>query len=407
VSDAATNPRVLVVADYYLPGFRAGGPIKAIANSISHLAGQTSFFVVTRDHDTDGVPYDDARSGCWNGGRDAAVYYAPRFTVAVLERCVRESQADVIWLNSFFSRASLRVLWSRRLGRIEQPVLLAPRGEFSPGALAAKRRRKMVGLHGVTALGLLRDLHWVASSRLEADEIRAAVPAASITIVPETVSKPEPAPPWPARTTAALRLVYASRIDVKKNLEFLFETLTTVRARIHLDVIGPIDHSDYWQRCRETARRLPPNVTFEYLGEMPHEDLGRRLAQYDLLALPTLGENFGHIVVEAWAAGCPVLISDRTPWRGLADAGAGWDVPLDHARWVDVLERSAALDDAELRRMRHSAVARARSIWRDGMAGLVTFQQLIVALAPPGTGANGHTVTGVDGRIPADVNSCG
>jgi hypothetical protein len=28
-------------------------------------------------------------------------------------------------------------------------------------------------------------------------------------------------------------------------------------------------------------------------------------------------------------SGCPVLISDRTPWRGLEAQGAGWDLPLE------------------------------------------------------------------------------
>ena len=49
-----SRPRVLVVADYYLPGFRAGGPVRAISNTISRLASGTDFFVVTRDHDADG-----------------------------------------------------------------------------------------------------------------------------------------------------------------------------------------------------------------------------------------------------------------------------------------------------------------------------------------------------------------
>ena len=44
---------------------------------------------------------------------------------------------------------------------------------------------------------------------------------------------------------------------------------------------------------------------------------------------PTLGENYGHVIYEALDSGCPVLISDQTPWRGLSEVGAGWDLPLD------------------------------------------------------------------------------
>ena len=59
-----TRPRVLVVADYYLPGFRAGGPVRAISNAIGQLACSADFFVVTRDHDCDGTKYIDIETGC-------------------------------------------------------------------------------------------------------------------------------------------------------------------------------------------------------------------------------------------------------------------------------------------------------------------------------------------------------
>ena len=28
-------------------------------------------------------------------------------------------------------------------------------------------------------------------------------------------------------------------------------------------------------------------------------------------------ENFGHVIVESWQNGCPVLISENTPWKNL------------------------------------------------------------------------------------------
>ncbi|QPI75397.1 glycosyltransferase [Sphingobium sp. Cam5-1] len=48
--------------------------------------------------------------------------------------------------------------------------------------------------------------------------------------------------------------------------------------------------------------------------------------------LPTLGENFGHVIIEALGAGTPALISDRTPWRDFDRAGCGWIMPLGNAQ---------------------------------------------------------------------------
>ena len=47
--------------------------------------------------------------------------------------------------------------------------------------------------------------------------------------------------------------------------------------------------------------------------------------------MPTLGENFGHVILEALCGGTPVLLSNQTPWLHLEEKGIGWDVPLDDA----------------------------------------------------------------------------
>lgn len=377
--DAATvNPRVLVVADYYLPGFRAGGPIRAIANSLARLAGEMTFFVVTRDHDTDGVPYGDVSPGRWNDRGDASVYYAPRFATAVLERCLRESRADVVWLNSFFSRGSLRTLLLRRAGRLSQPILLAPRGEFSPAALALKPARKRTAIHGLRNLGFLNGIHWIASSPFEAEQIRQTVGAAAVTVVPESVHRAAAPECWPAKTAGRLRMVCASRISPMKNQQFLLEALTQCPMPIALDLIGPVDDDGYWAECRRIIERLPAHATVTHHGELAHADLMTRLRDYDLAVLPSRGENFGHAVVEAWSAGCPVLVSDRTPWRGLAADGVGLDLPLDRETWSAALARFATLTDAELRPMRTQSIARAHRAWQDGLAGSDTLKALIL-----------------------------
>ena len=72
------------------------------------------------------------------------------------------------------------------------------------------------------------------------------------------------------------------------------------------------------------------------------------LAESHALYMPSAGENFGHTMLEALTAGRPLLVSDRTPWRGLAAEHAGWDLPLDRPEaFTETVERLCAMDQAE------------------------------------------------------------
>jgi glycosyltransferase involved in cell wall biosynthesis len=69
--------------------------------------------------------------------------------------------------------------------------------------------------------------------------------------------------------------------------------------------------------------------------------------------LPTAGENFGHVILEALTSGCPVLISDQTPWRALQEEGIGWDLSLnDQNIWLEALNTCVRMDNVEYQKMR-------------------------------------------------------
>ena len=63
------------------------------------------------------------------------------------------------------------------------------------------------------------------------------------------------------------------------------------------------------------------------------------------ILLPTLGENFGHVISEALVGGCPVIISDQTPWRDLEKEQVGWDIDLnDEVSFVNAIQYCINLD---------------------------------------------------------------
>jgi hypothetical protein len=69
--------KVLVLSDYYLPGFRAGGGLRTIVNMVDRLSERYDFWIVTRDHDSrlDKTPYKIVNINEWNTVGRAHVFY--------------------------------------------------------------------------------------------------------------------------------------------------------------------------------------------------------------------------------------------------------------------------------------------------------------------------------------------
>ncbi len=392
--------RILTLADHYLPGFRAGGPIRTLSNLVEQLGRDYEFWIITRDRDLgDQAPYAGIVPGRWHPLGAAQVYHAsPQdLAPAALARLLAATPADLLYLNSFFSpRMSILTLVLRRLGRIPRwPVVLAPRGEFSPGALALKPWRKRIYLAAARTTGLLRGLVWQATSEDERSRILAVAGAdpAQVHIAPNLPSArlQQAAAAGPAAPAAAyggpLRVVFLSRISPMKNLDHLLAMLQRVRTPLVLSLHGPIGDAGYWQYCQALAAALPAHVRMQYLSDVPPEQVAEVFGRHELFVFPTRGENFGHVILESLSAGTPVIVSDRTPWR--ADADGGLTVlPLDDAQaWLAAIE-TFAQDSAQARQQRRAA-ARAVAVAHLQHSPALSGHRALFQAALAGTGAGG------------------
>lgn len=362
--------RVLIVCPHYLPGFRAGGPIRSVANMTERLSDEFEFWILTGDRDFQSkAAYLDIRYGEWQTVDRARVrYLAPaEWGLKSLAAAILESRPDLVHLQSFFHPlATLRPLWLRRWRRIDDvPFLLAPRGEFSPGALRIRTFKKRAFIAVALRFGLLSGIGWSASSQEEKNDILTAlghrVDPKKIWVAGELPSKlVDQPPPRPPKAAGELDAVFVSRISRKKNLDIALRILASVRGNVRFRVIGPHEDADYLAECRAIAQALPENVSATFEGDISHEEVAKVFSQSQLFMFPTAGENYGHAILEALSAGCPVLTSDRTPWRGLESKLAGWDLSLDsEQRFVEVVQNVIQWDDAEFRRWSEGARAAA------------------------------------------------
>lgn len=332
--------KILVFNGFYEPGFKAGGPVKSLSNLVARLGDFFNFAVVARDRDLgDSLPYSSVKIDDWNERGNCQVYYSSKREAGVRGVAQRFSEVSphVVYLNSFFDPVFTQpVLIARRLGLLGKTrVVVAPRGEFSKGAIGIKRVKKKLYILVARALGLYKGVHWHASSELEVEDILRELPWVDRGNVSVALNLA------PVRETAGdgfseknrdgneLVVAFLSRIVPKKNLSFALRALLEVKAPVRFVVFGTREDEAYWNECVEIVDRLPANVIFEYRGFVRPDEVAANLAQADLFFFPTLGENYGHVIHEALCAGLPVILSDQTPWAAVAERKVGWVFPLD------------------------------------------------------------------------------
>ncbi len=142
----------------------------------------------------------------------------------------------------------------------------------------------------------------------------------------------------------SVRILFLSRDLPKKNLPFLLDALANVGGSVTLTIAGPRD-SGYLNNLQDVLDQLPANIQVKIAGALDHEAAEEAILDHHAMALPTLGENFGHSVWESIRLGTPVLISDRTPWTPSVGSPFGWVIPLDvPTEWTRSLEDLIAMN---------------------------------------------------------------
>jgi len=347
---------VIIFVDYYLPGHNGGGSTRSVANLVSHLNRYFKFVIVCRDRDLgDTHPYKNVEIDRKTDIEDSEIYYlSPNgYNWRHIRRLLNQAQGSVLYLNSYFSfHFSVKPLLLRRFSLApDTNVILAPRGEFSQGAISIKPFKKRIFMLFSKIIGLHNNVIWHASTYHEANDIvREIGPVAVIKIAPDLPERYGKIPQNIRRkkNKDEVKILFLSRISRKKNLRKAIEILCDVESTVSFDIYGPIEDQLYWDECQSIIEELPANISVKYCGDVEYNDVLKVFSEYHLFLFPTLGENYGHVIIESLLAGCPVLISDRTPWTGLEKHGAGWSYSLNNTNsYREIIERLASLLQTE------------------------------------------------------------
>ena len=169
--------RAVALSPFYAPAFRGGGPIRTLRSLLLAAPKDIMVAVATGDRDIGESTRLSVDRNCWTSVDGVRCYYASARNPVKLLRLyftIARWRPSILYFNGFFVvHLTIVPLILRRLGWCSRAsLLLAPRGEFSPGALAIRSRKKRMYIAANKLFRLSSQVVWHASTADEAADIR-------------------------------------------------------------------------------------------------------------------------------------------------------------------------------------------------------------------------------------------
>lgn len=350
--------KILHATPLYAPAWRYGGPIRSTHQLTTALIDRGHEVIVV----TTGVgtPYEGAEGPVESNVDGVIVVYCParRSRVGILSP---QMAAEVRRIAPGRHVAHLTGVWQpsmigvqRALRAASVPYVTSPRGALSPYSFTrgSWKKRLYYLLFERRIERQAAAIHVTAP--LEERELAALVLGVPIEVIPNSSD----ADTWAEDAGAAAHwraargigagefvVIHAGRIHHKKNLEFLLKAVAGLPSAAHWRavILGPVADRDR-PHLEHLRTLLPANRLIVDPGSGDPRELRVAYAAADVMAIPSLHENFCNIVVESILCRTPVLSSPHVGASQLcASLGGVTTLPLEGPAWTtDLLHRMQA-----------------------------------------------------------------
>ena len=306
-----TTEAILIVLDDLT--LRVGGPARSVLGlhrSTNNL-DKCQSFIITKH--IDNYFHDEVKddSGIISNG----------FFLSKILKLLTEDNLTVkkIILNEIWSFKLLLVLLLKLFFKFE--LCIFPRGALQKYSLKKKQSKKFLVLYVIGWIAILRrvDKFLVTYDQENSDLIALLGTKGSYSVLKTNNGMSEKELAFckalrfrkvPKLPTEPLKFVYFSRIHENKGIYRLINAIASGNFSVRLHIYGMGDKLEINRLNHEVS-----NLSgVSYKGSLSGFERFRKLSQYDVFILPTDGENFGNVVLEALACGLFVVVSNKTPW---------------------------------------------------------------------------------------------
>lgn len=211
---------------------------------------------------------------------------------------------DIIWFNSFFELKIFFLFFLKKFSNFK--LIVSPRGQIAKKAISTSNiflKYQFIKLVRI----FKNDIVFHSTESNESKDIKYNFGTNKIFQISNIFSLK-----FYENSCYEKKYVFYSRIHKKKGLLVLLKNIQHYNEEAHLDIYGFIEDKVYWKECYKIIRKLK-NV--KYMGTIDDGDISTLKNKYSFFILPTLNENFGHVIIELLSIGCiPIVSKNTTPF---------------------------------------------------------------------------------------------
>lgn len=217
---------------------------------------------------------------------------------------------DLLHIHAVFSYSTAAAAFYARKYSI--PYIVLPHGMLAPWPVRRNWLLKKVYLKAIEQKNLERAaaVHFTAEEELQMSVIRGSSNFVLPCIVDFDLKGKGVRPPL---ASSRLRILFLSRIDPKKGIDILIDALSRLaRDGREFDLIlAGSGEQKYEERVKAMLHNAGLSTKTRMTGFVEGAEKAALFETADIFVLPSHDENFGIAVVEAMAAGIPVVISNK------------------------------------------------------------------------------------------------
>jgi glycosyltransferase involved in cell wall biosynthesis len=351
--------KILIFIDWFLPGYKAGGPVRSCANMIEALTDEYDFYVFTRNTDyTENNPYP-LPANTWIQQNGFKAYYAgpDNLKWKTYQNIMQQNVYDAVYINGIYSKwFSIYPVKAAKKYLPNSKIIAASRGMLAPSAIQVKYFKKKIFLTWANVSGLYKNIVFHATNETEKKQIEKNIKHYQNIVVADNFPPVIKSTQKSIKQSDKLKLICIARIAPEKNQLYALSILKNCKTNIEYNLYGPIYDEAYWNECIKQINSMPAHIKVHYHGSIEPNRIMDILCEHDFLFMPTRGENYGHIIAESLSLGIPVILSTNTPWKNLQQHGAGYDIDLNNQQeFIEIIDRLSRLNHNEYMQISNQA----------------------------------------------------